>query len=103
MHKNKIEDLLDEVGSFVIQQESSILSLIPTELLKSEESEDNDVYEESYDEDVDDNSGSSDENQGEDRLSGEESNTDESSDEQGNYLHTVLLTRNATICFPTIL
>ena len=35
-----IEDLLREGGSFVIQEESSKLSLIPTEYLKSKKSED---------------------------------------------------------------
>ena len=39
-HQKKIEDLLGEVGNFVIQQESVKLSLIPTKLLKSKDFED---------------------------------------------------------------
>ena len=67
-HEKKIEDLLAKVGSFVIQKESMKLSLIPTKLLKSKDSENefesssNEYY--YYDEDEKD--GSSDEDEQDD-------------------------------------
>ena len=80
-HQQKIEDLLGEVGNFVIQQESVKLSLIPAKLLKKQESYDEyEQYSINYglsDKNEDYKEGSSDENEDEQESSGEESSTKE--------------------------
>ena len=67
-HEKKIQDILQKFGNFVIQQESMKLSLIPTKLLKSRDSENK--YESSSNEyyyyDEDEKDGSSDEDEQDD-------------------------------------
>ena len=64
-YEKKIQDVLGKFDDFVIQQESMKLSLIPTKLLKSKESENeyDDEEDASSGEDEDEQEGSSDEDE----------------------------------------
>ena len=90
-HQKKIEDLLGEVGNFVVQQESVKLSLIPTKLLKKQASDEQ--YGLNYglsDKNEEYKEGSSDENENEQESSGEENSADEPGEEVGTWIQRTL-------------
>ena len=85
-HEKKIQDILRKFGSFVIQQESTKLSLIPTKLLRVKESENeyDDEEDASSDEDENEQDGTSGEDEDEqDGFSDEDEQDQESSEEKG--------------------
>ena len=93
-HEKKIQDILQKFGNFVIQQESMKLSLIPTKLLKIEESENEDDDEEdaSSDEDENEQDGTSGEDEDEqDGFSDEDEQDQESSEEKGITIYIMQL------------